>query len=148
MTQEKIIRFIKTNGEQMVVIRIPPFATMQEEFDYYQWYWADAATIKLYKEAFYKMEFIKSNPVFEQMQLLWLLSETEKLATSLKFSHGEKNFLYLLVQGKSVKEIAITFFVLESTVSNCVARMNNKAGLMTDPSALKLAEHFLTIIYS
>ena len=148
MTQEKIIRFMKKTGEQIGIVCIPSFDTVQDEFDFYRSYWADEATLKLYDEADYKLEFIKSNPVAVQMELKWLLSETEKLCDSLGFATEEKRIMLMLIQGKMVKEIAICKGVTNSTVTTSISRMNDKAGVMIAPSSLNLAAYFRERIYS
>ncbi len=149
MTQEKIIHFVTATGEQIAVIHVPSFQTLQDEINYYQIHFAKPEIIQLYATAHYKMEFLKSNRFFEQMEKLWLVLETDKLCKLLLFSPQETQIMPYIMDGKSVKEIAkILNNIARTTVSTSVSRMNEKAGILIKPSAKMLREYFFIKIYS
>ena len=148
MTQEKIIHFIDKSGVQLAVHRIPPFATLKDELDYAKIYWADPATELLYKTAFSKLEYLKSNPHFVVMEGLWVINETNKISGILLFSLVETTIMPLIMLDKSIKEIAIELNdVARTTISTSVGRMNEKAHIYFKPSAKKLKAYFNNQIF-
>jgi len=148
MTQEKIIHFVTATGEQIAVIHVPSFQSLQDEINYYQIHFAKPEIIQLYATAHYKMEFLKSNPFFEQMEKLWLVSETDKLCIAYKFSALETKIMHYIMEGKSVKQIAGLCGHISSTTGNCVSRMSVKIGMVGKTSAQKLKQLFLVKIYA
>ncbi len=147
MTQEKIIRFVDLNGNQIGIRRIPCFDCPADEFSYYQQFWADADIAELYTKAHYKLEFVVSNPFFEQMKHLWIKQETDKLCTSLKFSALECMVMPLIMEDKLIKEIAdLLSNSAQSTIKTAITRMNEKAKIIENPGAKRLKNFFLTQI--
>ena len=70
MIQAKIFRFVTPLGEQKEVHRIPAFATMIDEYNYYRIYWADPINIALLNCNYEKQEYMQSNPSFVLMESL------------------------------------------------------------------------------